>query len=229
MNQALVGHERPVDRVASRLLWKSPWWAKYPEPAQKAILEVKVETTWQAWVDYTKAPTSGGKFTTPDRRGLPVILDDGTRGVISGYADCRVEQSTSKKNNPKPDWWVGGGWDPNRQRTVSKRYHFWWVATDAGFQRWSWKAIKLRIDSIGGAGRRERRERNGLPSLERGPLDKEIWRFIKSKAFNPSGFDYNHGQQFLRDGGYISPEEETDNLSDDRLREVVAEIRRRNP
>jgi hypothetical protein len=71
-----VNCQTPVDKQASKVLWKAPWWALYPEPAKMAIREVEKKHSWEAWIDFTKAPPvkNGGTQIT-DLRGKKFSVD----------------------------------------------------------------------------------------------------------------------------------------------------------
>ena len=129
------GHERPVDRVAARMLWKAPWWATYPESAKPAVLTCQEELPASVWIDYTKGPPSSAAWEVKDRRGWVLEFgQDKRRGTIIGYA--HGERAVEAEPASKPAWYVGSrvGWNEwsKQHGKAHPVVHCWWVLMDDG-------------------------------------------------------------------------------------------------
>lgn len=154
METIKTGHERPANLISARLLWKAPWWAHYPETARKAVLGIKKQHSWQAWVDYTKAPpNNGGPRSSQiiDRRGIvfQYFGEDRTITVI-GFSRS-IGHESMHPSGKRPAWWVGGGWDPKRMGQRTLYHHAWWCVDGSGqpFElKWKGMSQKVRIISM---------------------------------------------------------------------------------
>ncbi|MFO0202632.1 MAG: hypothetical protein ACK528_05830 [Alphaproteobacteria bacterium] len=112
----------PINLQASKLLWKSPWWAKAP-PEEKKVVEKAIEPlTIDAAIDYMKEPPQrpGPKENqVKDLRGCCLIWGNGMKGIIVGFADAKISVTTKKM----PD---------GRKLSRERRTFFWWVIREDG-------------------------------------------------------------------------------------------------
>ena len=78
----------PVNLQASKMLWKSPWWAKAPPDVKEKVTKAAEVVTWEAFIDYFKAPPekSGTGNPAEDRRVSMIRRIDGTVEIIVGFA-----------------------------------------------------------------------------------------------------------------------------------------------
>lgn len=94
-------HYRAIDKQASKIFWKAPWWAKLPEEDKKEIIvaELKMED----FVDVNQAPPirPGGKGNQiSDIRGQKVKHRKyGWVALITGYAYARKTRLLATKIN----------------------------------------------------------------------------------------------------------------------------------
>ena len=143
---------KPVNLIAAKLLWKAPWWAKYPEPAKAVIVKLPLAAEWSAWVDFTKsAPIrkrppwdSRPHPQITERRGHILRWRDGTEAMVIGYADEVARVINTRKYLEKPPWWVGGGWDPRRPHREIRILHAWWVVIEDKIERVVFKQQSAR-------------------------------------------------------------------------------------
>jgi hypothetical protein len=116
-----VGHEKPVDRVAARVIQKAPWWAK-PPPEVRQKIEEKMETlTLEQMVDVFKEPPPG----VIDLRGTKPCPCCGI--VIVGYSRSKqlfkgpVRANGSRESGGRLHWWYV--WNGKGFHTVEPKKH----------------------------------------------------------------------------------------------------------
>lgn len=145
MDPIKTGHERPVNKQAALLLAKAPWWAHYPEPAKKAVLEIaaKPDVKWDDLLSYTNPPPEPLKGQQPlqDKRGVKLKFSDGSIGVVTGYASKRVVFTPRRRSshNAKP------GETPLIVRREAMNIHYWWINKNGNMFSMSWHGCTKKI------------------------------------------------------------------------------------
>jgi hypothetical protein len=155
----LIAHPEPIDRQASKMFWKAPWWAQYPEPAKRAILEVKNDVSWEAFVNYINPPPNKGRpegNKLKDRRGETVQDKLGFVAKIIGYSrSCPPgEVQVRLRARSKPIWFRGDGWnDKQLNKDTYGAGAIWWAVVDGfvtevwqGPRRSYWRVYKPKQD-----------------------------------------------------------------------------------
>lgn len=87
MVRPLATNPIPVNRQASKVFWKSPWWAKLAEEEKQIVSDYESAIEEKVLVEYGKPPSydRGKVFQTEDKRGRRILFPDGSVGVVTGF------------------------------------------------------------------------------------------------------------------------------------------------
>jgi hypothetical protein len=146
MKESLIGHEIPATMAASKLLWKSPWWAKAPAEMRRKSSEIARSMKIEEMVEVTKSPPA----TITDRRGSTIQWKCGKIGIVTGFAftkERRKNLSVRAKLRTRPPYWVGE-WDDGIKRTRLEKIHYWWAFADGEYFTIKWDHASRRRFSI---------------------------------------------------------------------------------
>lgn len=136
MKESLLGHELPANKSASKLLWRSPWWAKSPPEIRRKSSELAKRMTVEEMVNVTSPPPE----TVTDRRGTLLQWRCGKIGVITGFAGVKEKRknlSVGQKMRKRPPYWVGK-WDTSVKVTRAAKINLWWAFADGEYFEIKW-------------------------------------------------------------------------------------------
>jgi len=114
-------HTTPIDLQASKVFWKSPWWAKAPEKERRTIAKAIEPLEYSVQIDYTKGPPirDSAEQQPKDWRGTKIQWRNGECGRIIGFADSVDKPEFRRKQNG------------DRVKRMRKEL-FWWAVNDRG-------------------------------------------------------------------------------------------------
>jgi hypothetical protein len=140
MDPIPTGHERPINQQARMILARAPWWAHYPEPAKKAVLELadKEPVKWDNLLSYTDPPPdpAEGQQRMIDHRGKTFCFADGERGIVLGFASKHRCVRSDKSHRARMTKKKGG--------QSSYLLHFWWVQKGNEIVCVKWRTKRTR-------------------------------------------------------------------------------------
>ena len=99
----------PVNKSASMVFWKSPWWAKVSPDTKAAAKKVVEKFDYKTLLDYTSPPPArpgNSNSQIKDKRGFRVTKNSIDKGTVIGFADSVVFRATKKGFRRKMFWWV---------------------------------------------------------------------------------------------------------------------------
>jgi len=122
----------PVNKQAAVALSKAPWWAGVADGVKQQLKEAPLELT----LDLTKQPPPGVNNRIGNHYGKLTVI---------GYSDHKETKRKVKKDRPKPQWWIGPGWDSRPTiHYETDRKRFWWcLCTCGSVERFSHHAMSL--------------------------------------------------------------------------------------
>lgn len=113
----------PVDCDARKVVSKPPWWA-YLQSVEQALPAIKSSVTIEVFASITSDPPPG----VQNRKGEMV-----SGMVVIGYSNLKTGRKTviaKRGETPKPNWFVGDGWNPRYASGVmgfKSRKQIWYV------------------------------------------------------------------------------------------------------
>jgi hypothetical protein len=128
MNENLIGHELPVNKLAGKLFWKAPWWAKLNQEEKDSLVAIEHATPPAILIEYNREPPK----TLKDHRGERIKWRCGEIGIVTGFGsvDRGVTSRPSRTMRGRSAYFQ---WNGSRLVGVSGasvweiKHNRWWV------------------------------------------------------------------------------------------------------
>lgn len=117
----------PVNKQASKIFWKAPWWAKLTEEEKEIVAVYESTVDGKRLVEYGKPqPFDRDKtFQAEDKRGRRILFSDGSVGVVTGFHH-EVMKLRNTGSNRTSTWYRNGNQYSARAKQRVATSRTWW-------------------------------------------------------------------------------------------------------